>query len=490
MLTAYFDCVGGISGDMTLAALLSLFPQVGVDPDELLIGLRTLALPAWELEIGSASKHGLAATTVEVVVGGHAAGDAPLLRLPPSDVPLKSGDHTHGQEHSRGHTHSHERVHSHEHSHEPPAPAHKPVSGHSHDHNHEASSGHTHAHEAAEEGEHGTRTFNDVAALIRASGLPAAVKEQAVAVYRRLAEAEATVHGATLETVHFHEVGAVDSIVDVVGAVYALHLLGVGRIVCSPLPTGRGFVKCAHGLMPIPPPATLELLRGCTLRPVDVEAELVTPTGAALAATLAGSFGGLPGFTVRHVGVGAGKKNLPFPNVLRVVLGEELSPRTAGPPTPSSSREATEVVLIEANIDDQSPQLYAGAMEALLEAGALDVWLAPIQMKKGRPAQTLSILCEANLREALTRIVFAETTTLGVRYSSWERVCLEREWVEVSTPYGLVRVKVGRQDGELRTATPEYEDCRRAAADSKVPVKLVQAAAAAAAWERLHPTGE
>jgi pyridinium-3,5-bisthiocarboxylic acid mononucleotide nickel chelatase len=276
--------------------------------------------------------------------------------------------------------------------------------------------------------------------------------------------------------------------VDVVGAVYALHLLGVERVVCSPLPTGRGFVKCAHGLMPIPPPATLELLRGCALRPVDVEAELVTPTGAALAATLAESFGGLPGFTVRHVGIGAGKKDLPFPNVLRVVLGGEPSvggAKAAGSAT--GSREATEVVLIEANIDDQSPQLYAGAMEALLEAGALDVWLTPIQMKKGRPAQTLSVLCEAGAREKLTGIVFAETTTLGVRYSSWERVCLEREWVEVPTPYGQVRVKVGRQDGALRTATPEYEDCRRAAAEAKVPVKLVQAAAAAAAWERLHP---
>jgi uncharacterized protein (TIGR00299 family) protein len=456
MKTAYLDCIGGISGDMTLGALL----DAGLDVDALLAGLRTLDLPPWELETGRTWKSGIAATTVEVVVRGEAAGAAPLVRVPPQDAP--------GQD-QPGHGHSHE--HGPSHTHTPPETA--PLSGAgTHPHTH------TFPHSALRTPQSaiGTRTFGEVAALIRASGLPAAVKDKAEAVYRRLAGAEAAVHGSTLDEVHFHEVGAVDSLVDVVGAVYGLHLLGVERVVCSPLPTGRGFVRCAHGLMPVPPPATLELLKGCPLRQVDVEGELVTPTGAALASALAEEFGPLPAFVPRAVGYGAGHKDFPFPNVLRIVIGEE----TSGP------SEALDVLLIEANIDDQSPQLYEEVMASAFEAGALDVWLTPIQMKKNRPAQTLSVLCTPSDREAVTRLIFTETTTLGVRYSNWRRTCLDREWVEVDTPYGTVKVKVGRQDGELRTTTPEFEDCRRRAREAGAPVKLVQAAAAAAAWTLLR----
>jgi uncharacterized protein (TIGR00299 family) protein len=472
MRTAYLDCIGGISGDMTLGALI----DAGLDVEALVAGLRTLDLPPWELEVGRTHKLGIAATTVEVVVRGEAAGAAPLLRLPPTDAPLESPGHTHSHEasahshdhtHAAPHTHSHTETHTHSHTETHTHTNLQPSTFNlqPHDHTHTDSS---------------TRTFGDVAALIRGSGLPEPVKTQAEAVYRRLAAAEAAAHGATLEAVHFHEVGAVDSIVDVVGAVLGLHLLGVERIVCSPLPNGHGFVRCAHGMMPIPPPATAELLKGCPLRQVDVQGELVTPTGAALASTLAAEFGALPGFTIREVGYGAGHKDFPFPNLLRVVIGDDG-------PAARTGKEATDVVLIEANIDDQSPQLYAGVMAALFDAGALDVWLTPIQMKKNRPAQTLSVLCEAGLREALTHILFVETTTLGVRYSDWKRTCLDREWVEVATPYGTVRVKVGRQDGELRTAMPEYEDCRGRADECEVPVKMVQAAAAAAAWGLLGP---
>lgn len=441
MKIAYFDCIGGISGDMTLGALIG----AGADPQTLREGLRTLKLPPWELEVGAAMKCGIAARSVEVVVRGQAAGDAPLLRTPPPDQPLAP---------ARGHSHDHTHGHEHSHSH----------------------GGHAHAHSHAHEPVSGTSTFAEVRDLIRASGLPAAVKERAEAVYRRLAEAEAAVHGTTLDRVHFHEVGAVDSIVDVVGAVYALHLLGVEKVVCSPLPNGHGFVRCAHGLMPVPPPATTELLKGCPTRAVDVEGELVTPTGAALAAALASEFGWMPAMEVQAVGYGAGRKDFPFPNLLRVVLGE----------TAEAAREATQVVLVEANIDDQSPQLYESVMTSLLQAGALDVWLTPILMKKGRPAQTLHVLCEPGALERVNRTIFAETTTLGVRYSDWRRDCLEREWITVETEFGAVRVKVGRQEGELRTATPEYEDCRSRAAEAGVPVKQVQAAAAALAWQALH----
>jgi uncharacterized protein (TIGR00299 family) protein len=445
MKTAYLDCIGGISGDMTLGALI----HAGANVEQLREGLASLGLPDWELQVEPAMKSGIAGRKVEVVVGGVAAGAAPLLRTPTRDQPLPTGGHSH--EHS-GHTHSHE---PHTHSHEP------------HGHSHQA---HSHSQEG------GTSTLAQVTTLIRGSALPASVKETAQRVYTRLAEAEAAVHGTTPDRVHFHEVGAVDSIVDVVGAVYALYLLGVERVVCSPLPNGHGFVRCAHGMMPIPPPATAELLKGCPIRPVDIQGELVTPTGAALASALAAEFGSLPEMTVEAVGYGAGTKDFPFPNLLRVVIGESRE----------QPREATRVTLIEANIDDQSPQLYESVTAALFEAGALDVWLTPILMKKGRPAQTLSVLCEPEARERLSAVVFAETTTLGVRYSDWDRACLEREWISVDTEWGPVRVKVGRQGGELRTAAPEYEDCRTRAAEASVPVKQVQAAAAALAWQKLQ----
>ncbi|MFN3649266.1 MAG: nickel pincer cofactor biosynthesis protein LarC [Armatimonadota bacterium] len=460
MTTAYFDCVGGISGDMTLGALL----DAGADAEALVAGLRTLALPPWELEISRVSKSGIAATHVEVLVRGEAAGDAPLMRVPPSDAPLSApaAGHTHTVGHAHAHTHEHS--HAHEHTHE-----HAAAHAHTHSHRH-----HGHSHGGAA-GEDVTRTFGDVARLIRESGLPAAVKERAEAVYRRLAEAEAKVHGSTLETVHFHEVGAVDSIVDVVGAIYALHLLGVERVVCSPLPNGHGFVRCAHGQMPIPPPATAELLKGCPLRAVDIQAELVTPTGAALAAALADEFGPLPAFTIREVGYGAGTKDFPFPNLLRVLVGE----------TESAPREALAVTLLETNIDDQSPQLFEGALQSLFQAGAIDAWITPIVMKKGRPAHLLSVLAPPDRVESVTQVLFRETSTLGVRRSEWQRECLEREWVEVETAFGSVRVKVGKERGAVRNAHPEYEDCRKRAEEAGVAVKLVHAAAAAAAWQRL-----
>jgi len=451
MRVAYLDCIGGISGDMTLAALL----DAGVDREQLEAGLRTLDLPEWELVVGKARKSGIAATTVEVVVRGVATGAAPTLRVPPDDAPLSVS--TTLRMHSRAQTRT--ETHGHSHSHE---------STHSHSHSHD------------DEGASVTRTFAEVAAVIRGSGLPDVVKEQAEAVFRRLAHAEATVHGASLETVHFHEVGAVDSIVDVVGAVYGLHLLGVERVECSPLPNGHGFVRCAHGLMPIPPPATAELLKGCPIRQVDVAGELVTPTGAAIASALSARFGALPAFTVREVGYGAGGKDFPFPNLLRIVVGEETS----------GAAEAAVVTLIEANIDDQSPQFYDGAFTALFEAGALDVWLTPIQMKKNRPAHTLSVLCEPAHVERLAEVIFAETTTLGVRYSEWNRTCLEREWLNVETIYGPVRVKLGKLRGEVRCAMPEFEDCRARAAACGVPVKLVHAAALAAGLRSLGDAPE
>jgi uncharacterized protein (TIGR00299 family) protein len=297
------------------------------------------------------------------------------------------------------------------------------------------------------------------------------VREQGEAIFTRLAEAEARVHRASVETVHFHEVGAVDSIVDVLGSVYALHLLGVERVVASDLPVGRGFIRAAHGLLPVPAPATAELLKGVPLRNVDVEGELVTPTGAALLVSLASRFGAMPAMRLEAVGYGAGKKRFPFPNLLRVMIGESLD----------EIPEATEVTLLEANLDDMSPQLYEHVMERLLQAGALDVYLQPVLMKKGRPAQILGVLCDPAGAGPLTEIMLRETTTLGVRASHCTRRCLEREWRPVATPYGEVRVKIGWLGEQAVTVTPEYEDCRALALARNVPLKEVQAAALAAA---------
>jgi len=339
--------------------------------------------------------------------------------------------------------------------------------------------GHAHAadrHPSAHH--HGTR-FPDLVAAIRASELPDPVKERGIAVFTRLAEAEAKVHATALDAVHFHEVGAVDSIVDVVGTVYALHLLGVERVICSELPTGRGTIATAHGLLPVPAPATAELLRGVPLRRADVEAELTTPTGAALATTLASEFGASPSMRLLRTGVGAGQRDLPFPNLLRVFLGE-----APGEPLP-----ATTVTVLEANLDDLSPQLYERVIERLFAAGALDVTVQPVQMKKNRPAHTLSAICPPEATEAVLDVFFRETTTLGVRMSEWRRVSLAREWIVVTTPYGDVRVKLGRRDGEVLTVAPEYDDCLRLARERDVPLKEIHAAASALAWDRVRGGG-
>jgi uncharacterized protein (TIGR00299 family) protein len=274
--------------------------------------------------------------------------------------------------------------------------------------------------------------------------------------------------------------------------VLALHLLGVERVACSPLPTGRGFVKTAHGLLPVPAPATMELLRGLPVVPSDIEGELVTPTGACLMACLAEAWGPMPPMRVEAIGYGTGKKEFSIPNMLRVCIGEATADRR--PPTAGEQAEAvggrqlavvpgspTTVMVLEANLDDLNPQLYDYVMERLFAAGALDVTLTPIQMKKNRPGVTLTVLCEPEARDAMAEILFAETSTLGLRYTEWQRLCLERDWLEVATDYGSIRVKVGRQDGRLRTVTPEFDDCRRAAERTGAPLKDVQMAAAVAA---------
>ena len=376
--------IGGIAGDMFLAAALDL----GVDRAALEAALRTLGVAGWRLEVVRKTDAGIAGTHVEVVV----EGDPP---------------------HARG--------------------------------------------------------LVEIRALVDASGLPPRARAAARAVFERIGRAEAKVRGVAVEEVHFHEVGAVDSIVDVCGAAVALELLGWPRVVSAPPELGRGLGRSAHGPMPIPPPAVLELLAGKPVRPGGPPGEAVTPTGAALLAELA-DVGPLPPFVPGRIGYGVGTARwADRPNVLRMTLGEEGSARP-GPP----------LWVLETNLDDCPGQLVARAIEAALEAGALDAWAAPVTMKKGRPGLLLSALVEEPAREAVTRALFAETTTLGIRRHAVERDALERSLETVETAYGPVRVKVARAAGRELGAHPEYDDCATRAREKGVAVKEVMAAALAA----------
>ncbi len=316
------------------------------------------------------------------------------------------------------------------------------------------------------------RKMADIEALVRDSELPHEIKETSMAIFRRLVTVEAAIHGTTYEDVHLHEVGGTDAIVDVVGALLGLKLLGVEKVYASRLPLGRGFVRSAHGLLPLPAPATLELLKGVPVIHVDVEGETVTPTGAAILTSLVEEFGRFPAMTIERTGYGAGKREFAFPNLLRVLVGTT-------PPQFAESREM--VVLLETNLDDMNPEFYDHIMEALFADGALDVYLQPIQAKKNRPGVLLSVLCHPQSAEELSSIIFTETTTLGIRQQTMERVCLSRETVRVETSFGQVRIKVAKVAGKTVNLSPEYEDCRRLALEKRRPLKEVYAAAEAAA---------
>lgn len=387
--------IGGIAGDMFLAAALDL----GVPAAELERALRTLGLPGWRLAVSRKVDSGIQGTHLDVVVEGE----------------------------------------------EPHA-----------------------------------RHLSEILALIDASGLSPRARATARGLFQRIGEAEAKVHGIPVAEVHFHEVGAVDSIVDLCGAAVALELLGWPRVVSAPPELGRGIVKTAHGPMPVPPAAVLELLRGKPVRPGGPPGEAVTPTGAALLAELA-EVGPLPAFVPGRIGYGIGTVRWPDrPNLLRVTLAEPVAAAAGAGPSAASGGEAGSLWVLEANLDDCPGQLVARAIEAALEAGALDAWAAPLTMKKGRPGLLLGALCGEPERRAVTAALLGETTTLGVRRHRVERDALDRALREVETPYGKVRVKVASLDGRELGAHPEYDDCLARARERCVPVREVMAAALAA----------
>ena len=315
--------------------------------------------------------------------------------------------------------------------------------------------------------EHGHRHLSHILKIIYDSRLSEGVKERASRIFSRLAQAEANVHNQSVEQVHFHEVGALDAIIDVVGAAICFDLARIERFVCSPLHVGSGTVDMEHGRFPVPPPAVAELLKDAPVYSTDIKGELVTPTGAAIITTVCNEFGPLPTMKLEHTGYGAGTRQYEkFPNALRVLIGN-AQPQAAG----------ETLWVLETNVDDMSPQVFGHVMDRVLETGALDCYFSPIQMKKNRPGVLLSVLCRPGDKEALEQILFTETTTLGIRSYQVERRALEREIVQVETQYGPIDVKVARLNGHVINEMPEYEQCRAVALKAGVPLKSVENAA-------------
>jgi uncharacterized protein (TIGR00299 family) protein len=312
----------------------------------------------------------------------------------------------------------------------------------------------------------------EIFALIDGSSLSVEGRDRAKAMFQRLGEAEAAIHQMPVEQVHLHEVGALDSIIDIVGIVFAMEWAGADRIVCSPLNVGGGMVRSAHGVFPVPAPATVSLLGDAPIYSGAVQKELVTPTGALIATTYATSFGPLPAMSVERVGYGAGDRDDPLtPNVLRVLIGREVDSLVA----PLKGGEAERVTVIECEIDDMNPQIFGIVMDRLYAAGALEVFYIPVQMKKNRPGTLLTVVARPEQREAMSDVIFRETTTIGLRHYEVDRECLQREMVTVETPIGPVRFKVASRNGRVVNASPEFEDCARIAAANGLPVKEVQA---------------
>jgi len=309
---------------------------------------------------------------------------------------------------------------------------------------------------------HPHRSFTNIKKLIEQSGLPSKVKNNSIEIFKRIAKVEAKIHDTTIEKIHFHEVGGIDSIVDIVGGVWAIESLKLDKVYSSTLNVGEGFVDCAHGRLPVPAPATLKLLKGIPVFSTGVKTELTTPTGAAMIGFYADKFQSVPEMTIVEDGYGAGSRIIPsIPNLLRVMVGE------------MSLNDADSLVMIETNIDDMNPELFDAVMESLFEAGALDVYFSSITMKKNRPATKVSVLAEKKEREVLSKILLRETTSFGVRFYEVGRLTLDREIQKLKTSYGVIKIKIGSLDGETVQATPEFEDCRNAARKKKIPVKKV-----------------
>jgi uncharacterized protein (TIGR00299 family) protein len=446
MKTLYLDIFSGISGDMFIGALLDL----GVDPHKLARELEKLKLDGFHLHVSQQERQGIAGIKFDVHLADahdHEQG---------CDHDHEKHDHTHSHEHGHGH-HHHEEQH-HEHG--------------DHDDSHDDS-----------------RDFSAIKKLITKSKLSPWVKKKSIAVFQRIAEAEGKIHGKPASEVHFHEVGAVDSIVDIVGGCIGLEMLGKPRVLASPVVEGTGWIRCAHGRFPIPAPATLAILgaRRIGVTQCDEPNELITPTGAALLAEFAESFEPMMGIVAEKIGFGLGtRENKTRPNVLRAVLGKQSKVAGANSRQPSTINhqpstqldwEIDRIAVLETNLDDVSSEILGAFVESALAAGALDVFHTPIQMKKNRPGVLLTVLCAEADADKFSEMLLRETTAFGVRRTMAERRKLKREVVTVKTKFGPVTVKLGKLNGKVIQAAPEFESCRKLAAKQRVPLKQIYEAA-------------
>jgi uncharacterized protein (TIGR00299 family) protein len=423
MRIAYLECFSGMSGDMFLGALVDAGVAAAVLEDT----VAALGVGA-RLEISRVVRGGVSAAKVDVYVNGE------------KDLPREA----YWERQSREHEHSHTDH------------------GQSHSHPDEGSRAGAPALD-----EHG-RGLTEIREIISAASISESAKKTAIAVFEVLGRAEAKIHNTSVESVHFHEVGAVDAMVDIVCAAVGAEALGVDEIICSPLNVGGGTVMCAHGAFPIPAPATMELLKGAPVYSSGLQAELVTPTGAAIVKTLASRFAGFPEMKIEKSGYGAGSRDFPgHPNVVRLTIGEAAWSALA-------AKTASEMIgVLEANLDDLNPQVFGYVMDRLFEEGALDAFAMPVQMKKNRPGTLLTVLCKPEDASRLTQLIFSETTTLGVRRRDEMRQTLARRWENVRTTWGDVRIKIASMNGTVTNYAPEYEDCRRIAAEHHVPLKTV-----------------
>ncbi|MFZ2086868.1 MAG: nickel pincer cofactor biosynthesis protein LarC [Candidatus Sulfotelmatobacter sp.] len=443
MRVAYLECFSGMSGDMFLGALV----DAGVAPRLLEETVTALGIGA-RLEVSRVVRSGISATKVDVYVDGEK--DLPREQYWERQTTAHNEhEHRHGH-HEHDH---HEGKHSHQ---DAESRASRPLP-------HEHSVSHEHPHSHA----HG-RGLTEIREIISAAAISETARKTALAIFEALGRAEAKIHNTSVESVHFHEVGSVDAMVDIVCAAVGAEALRVDEIVCSPLNVGGGTVKCAHGTIPVPAPATVELLGDAPVYSSGVLAELVTPTGAAIVKTLASRFAAFPAMKIEKSGYGAGSRDFPgHPNVVRLTVGETASNAVA-------ARTSSETItVLEANLDDLNPQVFGYVMDRLFEEGALDAFGMPVQMKKNRPGMLLTVLCKPEDAGKLTQLIFAETTTLGVRRRDEMRETLARRWEKVHTPWGEVRIKIASMNGTVTNYAPEYEDCRRIAAEHRVPLKRV-----------------
>ena len=460
MRIAYLDCFSGVSGDMFLGALV----DAGVPPQLLEETVAALNIGA-RLEISRVQRNSITAIKVDVYSNGEKDLPREIWEQqreqsghahPGPDDSAHSHDthfHDHGHdEHGHSHTHQREPVALLEHNYGLQNPAEPKRRPHEHDHSHS----HKHG-----------RGLNEIRSIIGKAAIHEEAKKTAIAIFEALGSAEAKIHDTSIEKIQFHEVGAVDAMVDIVCAAVGAEALGVDEILCSPLNVGGGTVKCAHGTLPVPAPATLELLKDAPIYSSGIPHELVTPTGAAIVKTLAKRFAPFPSMKVESAGYGAGTRDFAgHANVVRLTIGEAQPEFSAAVPTDT-------ITVLEANIDDLNPQVFGYVMDRLLEEGALDAFGVPVQMKKNRPGMLLTVLCSPKDASKLTHLIFTETSTLGVRQREEKREALAREWVTVTTRWGDVRLKVASMNGTVTNYAPEYEDCRRIATERHIPLKSV-----------------